>query len=201
MQKQKPEIEAIILEKAELEFYQFGFEKASLRRIIKAAGISIGNFYNYFGSKSDLFNRIVKDEYVGFSKFLNNHETVENPLEIIQSLNADNIKEIIGGVIRRIMPEFNRRFVILAEADKASGYEHARQQILDSITEHLNEHYTAMNRVQNKEFTKLIATQFLDGMLSIIKTNIDNKEKRNELLSDFFQFYFSGVMGLIGYKF
>lgn len=99
------------------------------------------------------------------------------------------------------MPEFNRRFVILAEADKASGYEHARQQILDSIAEHLDEHYTAMNLVRNKEFTKLLAAQFLDGMLSIIKTNIDNKEKRNELLSDFFQFYFSGVMGLIGYKF
>lgn len=201
MQKQKPEIEAIILEKAELEFYQFGFEKASLRHIIKAAGVSIGNFYNYFESKSDLFNRIVKDEYVGFNKFLNNHESVENPLEIIQSLNANNIKEIIGSVIRRIMPEFNRRFVILAEADKASGYEHARQQILDSIAEHLDEHYTAMNLVRNKEFTKLLAAQFLDGMLSIIKTNIDNKEKRNELLSDFFQFYFSGVMGLIGYKF
>jgi len=200
MQKQKPEIEAIILEKAELEFYQFGFEKASLRRIIKAAGVSIGNFYNYFGSKNDLFTQIVRDEYVGFSQFLNNHEKVENPLEIIQSLNSENAKEIIGAVIRRIMPEFNRKFVILAEADKGSGYEHARQQILDSIAEHLNEHYSTVNSEHNELFTKLLASQFLDGMVSIIKTNIDNKEKRNELLSEFFLFYFSGVMGLIGYK-
>ena len=200
MQKQKPEIEAIILEKAELEFYQFGFEKASLRRIIKAAGVSIGNFYNYFESKTDLFGRIVKNENVGFSKFLNEHESVENPLEIIQRINSENIKEIIGSVIRKIMPGFSRKFVILAEAGKGSGYEHARQQILYSIIDHLTEHYQTMNIAQDAKYTKLLATQFLDGMISIIKANIDNKEKRDEQLSDFFLFYFSGVMGLIGYK-
>ncbi len=200
MQKQKPEIEAIILEKAELEFYQFGFEKASLRRIIKSAGVSIGNFYNYFESKSDLFSRIVKDEYIGFSRFLNEHESVENPLEIIQSINSGNIKEIIGSVIRKIMPEFSRKFVILAEAGKGSGYEHARKQILDSIVEHLTEHYQTMNIAQDAIFTEILSTQFLDGMISIIKTNIENEEKRNELLSEFFLFYFSAVMGLIGYE-
>lgn len=200
MQKQKPEIEAIILEKAELEFYQLGFEKASLRSIIKAAGVSIGNFYNYFESKSDLFDKIVKEEYVLFKHFLTEHESIENSEDAIALLNSPNLKAVFTEIIGNSMPDFNRKFVILAEANNGSGYEHARRQMLDNIIEHLAEHFQAMKSKQDVEFTELLSNLFLDGMISIIKANIENKNKRNEQLTDFFLFYLNGVMGLIGYK-
>ncbi len=200
MQKQKPEIEAIILEKAEIEFYQFGYEKASLRRIIKAAGVSIGNFYNYFESKSDLFDKIVHEEYVTFKRFMTEHESVDNPAEVISMLNADNIKEVLTDIIKNIMPDFNRKFVILAEAGNGSGYEHIRLQLQNTIKEHLQEHNQQMNVTQDENLTTLLATQFLEGMVGIIKLSVDDNAKRYNMLSDYFLFYFSGVMGLIGYK-
>lgn len=42
------------------EFLQKGYEAASLRQIVKNAGVTTGAFYGYFSSKEALFNAIVE---------------------------------------------------------------------------------------------------------------------------------------------
>ncbi len=54
-----PEKRQRILEAAALEFASRGFERASLNRIISAAGISKGAAYYYFDDKADLFATVV----------------------------------------------------------------------------------------------------------------------------------------------
>ncbi len=41
------------------EFAEFGFEKASINRIVDTAGIAKGSFYQYFENKSDLYKHIM----------------------------------------------------------------------------------------------------------------------------------------------
>ena len=41
------------------EFAEYGFEKASINRIVKAASIAKGSFYQYFEDKADLFLHII----------------------------------------------------------------------------------------------------------------------------------------------
>lgn len=48
------------------EFAEYGFETASINRIVKAAGIAKGSFYQYFEDKADLFMHII--EVVGQKK-------------------------------------------------------------------------------------------------------------------------------------
>ena len=38
-----------------------GFKDASLRNIVKEAGLTTGAFYGYFNNKEELFNALVKD--------------------------------------------------------------------------------------------------------------------------------------------
>ncbi len=45
------------------EFLQNGFQGASLRNIVKQAGVTTGAFYGYFKSKEDLFDALVKEQY------------------------------------------------------------------------------------------------------------------------------------------
>lgn len=45
------------------EFLQKGFQGASLRNIVKRAGVTTGAFYGYFKSKEELFDALVKEEY------------------------------------------------------------------------------------------------------------------------------------------
>lgn len=44
-----------ILQAAEEEFLENGFKDASLRKIVKAAGVTTGAFYRYYSTKEALF--------------------------------------------------------------------------------------------------------------------------------------------------
>ncbi len=48
---------------AKQEFLENGFQRASLRRIVKAAGVTTGAFYGYYASKEALFEALVGQQY------------------------------------------------------------------------------------------------------------------------------------------
>ena len=54
---------ARILSAAEAEFLKQGFRSASLRSIVKSAGVTTGAFYGYFKSKEQVFDALVGEEY------------------------------------------------------------------------------------------------------------------------------------------
>lgn len=64
-----------IHEAAKKEFYAKGFLGASLRQIVKEAGVTTGAFYGYYDSKEALFDALVGRQY---TEFLNHYrEMVE----------------------------------------------------------------------------------------------------------------------------
>ena len=44
------------------EFMEKGFQAASLRNIVKTAGVTTGAFYGYYGSKEELFDALVGEQ-------------------------------------------------------------------------------------------------------------------------------------------
>lgn len=52
-----------IREAAMREFLEKGFQSASLRNIVKTAGVTTGAFYGYYNSKEDLFEALVGEQY------------------------------------------------------------------------------------------------------------------------------------------
>jgi len=54
-EEKRQQIEATALD----EFIEYGFEKASINRIVAAAGIAKGSFYQYFENKADLFMHMI----------------------------------------------------------------------------------------------------------------------------------------------
>ena len=52
-----------ILEAAREEFLAKGFQSASLRNIVKTAGVTTGAFYGYYKSKEELFDALVGGQY------------------------------------------------------------------------------------------------------------------------------------------
>ncbi len=53
----------LILSAAMEEFLEKGFKSASLRNIVKTAGVTTGAFYGYYDSKEDLFEALVSEQY------------------------------------------------------------------------------------------------------------------------------------------
>lgn len=42
---------------------EYGFKSASLRSIVKTAGVTLGAFYGYYNSKAELFEALVGEQY------------------------------------------------------------------------------------------------------------------------------------------
>lgn len=59
MQVLKDDIKRRILEVAKQEFYHRGFTKASMRDIASKVGVGVGNLYNYYPGKDDLFRAVL----------------------------------------------------------------------------------------------------------------------------------------------
>ena len=57
-----------ILSAAKKEFSEKGFQSASLRKIVKDAGVTTGAFYGYYKSKEELFDALVGEFYDMFKK-------------------------------------------------------------------------------------------------------------------------------------
>ena len=61
MGTQNRDTAAAILEASRKEFMEYGYEKASLRRIAKEASVTTGAIYGYFAGKDALFAALTED--------------------------------------------------------------------------------------------------------------------------------------------
>ena len=61
MQNKKQTTQEKILYAAKAEFLEKGFQTASLRTIVKEAGVTTGALYGYYGSKEAIFDALVEE--------------------------------------------------------------------------------------------------------------------------------------------
>jgi len=72
--KMKPERRSKLFAAATGEFTEFGFEQASLNRIIADIGMSKSSFYHYFANKTELFREIMLQTIAPFAEITERFE-------------------------------------------------------------------------------------------------------------------------------
>ena len=60
MQVLKVDIRGRILTVARRQFERKGYSRTSMREIAELSGVGVGNIYNYFTSKDELFREVVR---------------------------------------------------------------------------------------------------------------------------------------------
>lgn len=126
-----------IIEAAQLEFAQKGFDGAGLREIAKGAGINVALINRYFGSKEGLFEKAV-------APYLNIEASLEGPKETFgarmaakidapatddeyENSNFAIIRSVGSAKVQDILKEAIERQVISKIAESIGG-EHAEQR-------------------------------------------------------------------------
>jgi AcrR family transcriptional regulator len=77
MQVQKTDIRRIIIEVAKAEFIEKGYKNASMRTIAKNTGVGLSNIYNYFKSKDEILEEVLKPLLMTFDILLDEHNSTE----------------------------------------------------------------------------------------------------------------------------
>lgn len=193
MQIIKEELRNRILEIAEQEFLQNGFDKASLRVIAKKCGTTIGNLYHYFSNKEALFEDLVKQEYNAFF-YLMEHNQNSQLIHYDPSHSNDiSFKKMFYENIEKLMPVFTKRFFLLIDCSQKTKFETSRKQVLSMIEQHVKMHFMEYGVSVTPGFEITLSEQLLTGLLHIIKTCEDENMKRL-LISDMFAFYMAGTL-------
>ncbi|MBR1613160.1 MAG: TetR/AcrR family transcriptional regulator [Succinivibrio sp.] len=123
------------------EFLERGFKSASLRSIVKKAGLTTGAFYNYYSSKEELFNELV-DPYE--RHFIN---VVEKSCDdAIASAKNDNVLETYEKVTGAASSELF-----------SYVYDHYDNYLLLLSSSDFTEHSNFLNKLVKVVCKKLIA--------------------------------------------
>ena len=198
MQVKKDEVRKALLEAGEKEFFSKGFMNASVRVIVKAAGTTIGNFYNYFENKEALFAELVNEEYRGFVYLFENHEEIEKPDYLLGIKDAAKWREVLVKLIKDIMPVFSDRFLLLVEHSGGTKFENIRDVIVNMLKDHFIGHMKRFDdNYEDGVLGGILGEQLLNGVVLILKKHRD-EEIRKKLLAEYLLFFFMGTMGVLG---
>ncbi len=197
MQTKKEAIQQAIYQSAVNEFLEKGFEKASLRQIVKKAGTTLGNFYNYYENKEAVFASIVESAYIGMVQLIKNHHQWERNDELWDLTDVEVWRRELRKLILPMVPAITIPFVILIEGSEGTRFAHAKEDLLAVMEEHFMEHIEEFNpKYPNPQMAKVMAEQLVFGLVMIVKSNEDD-EVRQQLIIEEILFFAIGVMGIL----
>ena len=133
MQYLKYEVRKNIVEEALNEFKELGYKGTSIRSIAKNSQTSVGNFYKYFQSKDDLYQKLIGSVYDKLMDYINQFNSVE--------IN-EKADEIFYELMEKIMEIFkgsSTEITILLNKSEGSKYENCKKIFVDFITRIVSE--------------------------------------------------------------
>ncbi len=130
MQMLKENIKQRILAVAREEFIAHGVRDTSIRTVARRAGIAVGNVYNYFNSKDELFCEVLRPLLVALDRYILSHNE-ERHLSI-DVFNIKGFQSEYIGTMKTLVEDFRPELRLLlfnAEGTSLAGYK-------ERITEH-----------------------------------------------------------------
>ncbi|MDC7125824.1 MAG: TetR/AcrR family transcriptional regulator, partial [Spirochaetales bacterium] len=133
MQQKKDEVFNALITEGEKEFLAKGYQQASLRKIVKNANTTLGNFYNYFSNKEAFFDELVRPEWNKFNSFFNEHEKLEHADYLWDVTDIGEWRRVLGQMVKGLFPRFSSGFILLIEGSMGTKYENVRNEIIEIL--------------------------------------------------------------------
>lgn len=194
-----------ILQVAKKEFLQKGYNGASLRRIVKNAGVTTGAFYGYYKSKEELFDALVQRhaEYI-MSVYINaQNDFADLPKE--KQLNSMN--EISGSCMEDILeymykyPDEIKLILCSSEGTKYENFIHEMVEIEIEATHKFNDVLNSLGK-HSKLLSPSLEHMLISGMFSAYFEMIIHDMPYEEAvcnLKDLRMFYTAGWQKIMGF--
>ena len=192
------------IQKAALkEFLDKGFLGASLRQIVKDAGVTTGAFYGYFSSKEALFASIVEPHAAALmGRFM---EAQLSFAELPEKDQPEHMGEASGGCVRwRVDSICEHREPVKLLLCKAEGtsYEHFVHGMVEVEVEHTLRYMDVLRRlghdipVLDQSLCHIIASAMFGGIFEIVIHDMPHEQAMRDV-EQLRAFYTAGWMKLM----
>ena len=144
MQVLKEDIRSRVLTVARQQFERKGYSKTSMREIAESAGIGVGNIYNYFTNKDELFHEVVRPVLCALEAMLQEHHGIRGE-DIMMMRSEKYLKSCIDEYVSLINTHRGLMEILLFRA-QGSSLEHFRENYTDRSTELVKVWFASMQR-------------------------------------------------------
>ena len=180
MQILKEDIRRSILTVARKEFAEKGYAKASMRHIASMVGVRVGNLYNYFASKDELFRAILSPVIDVLYTMLSNHHTDQNVKSMLdEDYLARSVREYCS-----LLEGHRTLMKILLFKAQGSSLEHFKSEFTDRATEQVRQ-WIKCNEEANKDMRINISDFMIHlhtvGMFTMMEEILMHKIKQKDL--------------------
>ena len=193
-----------ILSAGKAEFLEKDFNSASLRNIVKTAGVTTGAFYGYFSGKEALFAALVEEHAKAIMNiFMSAQESFEelSDEEKINHIGVES-RTSLNEIVDYIYEHFDEFKLIICKSEGTS-YENFIHNIVEIEVEETYQFIDAL-RSQGKyvpNIEKAVCHMIVSGMFSGIFELIEHdmkKENAKKYVSEFQDFYIAGWSKILG---
>lgn len=182
MQVLKESVRNAIVEGAILEFFEYGFQNANMRRIADNANITVGNIYRYYKNKETLFKEIL----LPAERAIDDLGNFDNEINITAIKTVDNVNQLVTFLMSVLKP-YTREIYIMTLDSSGSHYVKIKNQLETMIINKVNAYYP---KKFDRYLLKVIASSFIQASFTVFRDNINNIRRIQDMITQLIVFYF-----------
>ena len=204
MEEKSPDTLERIQQAALEEFSEKGFLGASLRQIVKNAGVTTGAFYGYFSSKEALFASIVEPHAAALmGRFM---QAQTGFAELPEKEQPAHMGEASGNYVEWMVDyicEHREPVKLLLCRAEGTSYEHFIHNMVEVEVESTLRYMEVLRRLGkdipplNRSLCHIIASGMFNGLFEIVIHDMP-REQAFQDVTQFRTFYTAGWLELMG---
>ncbi len=201
MQVLKEDIRGRVLAVARQQFGQKGYAKTSMREIAGLAGIGVGNIYNYFTNKDELFCEVVRPVLNALEAMLQEHHGIRGE-DIMMMRSEKYLKSCIDEYVSLIDKHRGLMEILLFRA-QGSSLEHFREDYTDRSTELVKEWFSSMQQKHPEintavsDFIIHLHTVWMFTLFEELLMHSVSRQEMESILHDYILFEIQGWRAII----
>lgn len=186
------------------EFLEKGFQGASLRQIVKNAGVTTGAFYGYFSSKEALFNALVEPHAAALmGRFM---ETQTSFAELPEEEQVSHMGDESGNYVRWMVDyicQHRDPVKLLLTRSEGTSYERFVHNMVEIEVEYTLRYIEVLRHLGkdvpelSNSICHIIASGMFNGLFEITIHDMP-KEQALQYVEQFRTFYTGGWLSLMG---
>ena len=189
---------------AKAEFIEKGFQAASLRNIVKTAGVSTGAFYGYYDSKEELFAALVDKVYeYMMGRYQQAHEEFENlPFEKqpeqMGKLSAECMNELLY-----FSYEHMDEFYLILKCSEGTKYAGMIDEMVELEVASTHKYYRVLEQLGasvpkiDERLEHIMATGMINAFFEMVLHKMPFEDAK-VFLQQLNDFYTAGWMKIMG---
>lgn len=201
MQVLKENIRERILQMAQRQFARRGYAKTSMRDIAALAGVGLGNIYNYFSSKDELFREVVRPTLCALERLLEEHHGIRG--EDVMTMKSPRYLETCVEEYASLIDRHRERMKILLFRAQGSSLERFREDYTDRSTEVVRLWFTTMQQrhpdinASASDFFIHLHTVWMFALFEEVLMHSIRGEAMQKILHDYILFEIQGWRAII----